>query len=85
MCWLVVGAAIIALFILLYKKGDAIERWFFGLFRPKKEGDTDQKAAGGAADAGGTAEANEKAKKKGSAARARNIPPSRGARPASEK
>ena len=76
---------IIALFILLYKKGDAIERWFFGLFRPKKEGDTDQKAAGGAADAGGTAEANEKAKKKRSAARARNIPPSRGARPASEK
>ena len=85
LCWLVVGAAIIALFILLYKKGDAIERWFFGQFRPKKEGDTDQKAAGGAADAGGTAEANEKAKKKRSAARARNIPPSRGARPASEK
>lgn len=85
LCWLVVGAAIIALFILLYKKGDAIERWFFGLFRPKKKGGTDQNEAGGSADAGGTAEAKEKAKKKGSAARARNIPPPRGARPASEK
>ena len=37
LCWILIGAAIIALFILLYKKGDAIERWFFGLFRSKKE------------------------------------------------
>ena len=34
--WILIGAAIIALFILLYKKGDKIEKWFFGLFKPKK-------------------------------------------------
>ena len=34
--WILIGAAIIALFIVLYKKGDKIEKWFFGLFKPKK-------------------------------------------------
>ena len=39
LCWIIVGLAIIALFILLYKKGDAIEKWFFNLFRSKKNRD----------------------------------------------
>lgn len=34
--WVLIGIAIIALFILLYKKGDKIEKWFFGLFKSKK-------------------------------------------------
>ena len=34
--WILIGAAIIALFIVLYKKGDKIEKWFFGLFKSKK-------------------------------------------------
>ena len=34
--WILIGAAIIALFIVLYKKGDKIERWFFNLFKSKK-------------------------------------------------
>ena len=34
--WILIGAAIIALFIVLYKKGDKIERWFFNLFKAKK-------------------------------------------------
>lgn len=37
MLWILIGAAIIALFVLLYKKGDKIERWFFGLFKPKRK------------------------------------------------
>lgn len=36
LCWVIVGLAIIALFILFYKKGDAIEKWFFNLFHSKK-------------------------------------------------
>ena len=34
--WIAIGIAIIALFILIYKKGDKIEEWFLNLFRKKK-------------------------------------------------
>lgn len=34
--WICIGIAIIALFILIWKKGEAFERWFFSLFRSKK-------------------------------------------------
>ena len=33
--WCLIGIAIIALFVLLFKKGDKIEKWFFGLFKKK--------------------------------------------------
>lgn len=36
--WALIAAAIIAVFIVIYKKGEKIERWFFGLFRAKKKG-----------------------------------------------
>lgn len=41
--WCLIAVAIIALFILLFKKGEKIEKWFFGLFkrgakRAKQEG-----------------------------------------------
>ena len=38
--WVLIGIAIIALFILLYKKGDKIEKWFFGLFKRRKSNST---------------------------------------------
>lgn len=34
--WICIGIAIIALFILIWKKGDKFEKWFFSLFRSKK-------------------------------------------------
>ena len=34
--WILIGIAILALFVLLYKKGDKIEKWFFDLFKPTK-------------------------------------------------
>ena len=34
--WCLIAAAIIALFVLLFKKGEKIEAWFFGLFKKKK-------------------------------------------------
>ena len=43
--WILIGIAIIALFILLYKKGDKIEKWFFNLFKPKKKRLAEQSAA----------------------------------------
>ena len=36
--WCLLAAAVIALFVLLFKKGDKIEKWFFGLFKRKKQG-----------------------------------------------
>lgn len=36
LCWGVIGIAIVLLFVFIYKKGDAIEAWFFGLFGKKK-------------------------------------------------
>ena len=33
--WICIGIAIIALFILIWKKGDKFERWFFSKFRAK--------------------------------------------------
>ena len=47
LCWILIGIAIVALFILLYKKGDAIEKWFLGLFRSKKDAASDRAAQGG--------------------------------------
>ena len=46
--WIAIGIAIIALFILIYKKGDKIEAWFLHLFRKKKAGE--QPSADHAAD-----------------------------------
>lgn len=34
--WICIGIAIIALFILIWKKGEQFEKWFFSLFRSKK-------------------------------------------------
>ena len=34
--WICIGIAIIALFVLIWKKGDKFERWFYSLFRSKK-------------------------------------------------
>ncbi len=39
--WILLAAAIIAFFIFLYKKGDKIEKWFYGLFKKKKKDDKD--------------------------------------------
>lgn len=44
LCWGIIGIAIILLFVFIYKKGDAIEAWFFGLFGKKKK-KNDQEAA----------------------------------------
>lgn len=35
--WVFLAAAVIALFILLWKKGDKIERWFFSLFKRREK------------------------------------------------
>lgn len=45
--WCLIGVAIIALFVLLFKKGDKIEKWFFGLFKKKgkRDGETSPKDA----------------------------------------
>ena len=37
LCWIAIGAAIIGIFILIYKKGDKIEAWFLKNFSKKKE------------------------------------------------
>lgn len=37
--WILIGAAIIALFVLLWKKGEKLEKWFFSLFRSKGKND----------------------------------------------
>lgn len=37
LCWIAIGAAIIGIFILIYKKGDKIEAWFLKKFSKKKE------------------------------------------------
>lgn len=34
--WCLIGIAVIALFVLLYRKGEKIEKWFFDLFHKKK-------------------------------------------------
>lgn len=34
--WMLIGIAIIVLFVFLYKRGDKIEKWFFNLFKKKK-------------------------------------------------
>ena len=39
------AAAVIALFVLLFKKGDKIEKWFFGLFKRKKQGEKDSEVS----------------------------------------
>lgn len=52
--WLIIAAVIIAVFILIYKKGEKIERWFFSLFKTKKHGGLELKS-GDSAD-GQTAE-----------------------------
>ena len=48
-----IAAAIIAVFIVIYKKGEKIERWFFGLFRAKKKGGVELRE-GPAAEQSGT-------------------------------
>ena len=45
LCWGVIGVAIILLFVLIYKKGDAMEAWFFGLFGKKKKAHSEEKAS----------------------------------------
>lgn len=35
--WCLIGIAVIALFVLLYRKGDKIEKWFLRLFHRKKK------------------------------------------------
>ena len=37
LCWTLIGAAIIGLFVLIYKKGDRMEAWFLKRFSRKKE------------------------------------------------
>ncbi|HIX07322.1 MAG TPA: TVP38/TMEM64 family protein [Candidatus Borkfalkia faecipullorum] len=37
LCWALIGAAIVGLFILIYKKGDEMEAWFFKKFGRKKK------------------------------------------------
>lgn len=39
--WILIGLAIIALFVLIYKKGDKMEQWFLNLFHVKKKGAAD--------------------------------------------
>ena len=42
--WILIGIAIIVLFIFLYRKGDKIEQWFFGLFKSKKKTSAENEA-----------------------------------------
>ena len=73
LCWILIGIAIVALFILLYKKGDAIEKWFLGLFRSKKDAASDRAAQGGTDEAPaqlGSAVGKKKAPKKRASASA---------------
>lgn len=42
--WVVIAAAIIALFIVLWKKGDKIEKWFFSLFKKRSKTESAQTA-----------------------------------------
>ena len=39
--WISIGIAIIALFVLIWKKGEAFERWFLSLFKIKEKGGID--------------------------------------------
>ena len=42
--WCLIAVAIIALFILLFKKGEKIEKWFFGLFKKRRGGQNVEKS-----------------------------------------
>ena len=48
--WIVIAAAIVALFIVLWKKGDKIEKWFFSLFKPRAKSGAENAASSPAAD-----------------------------------
>lgn len=39
--WICIGIAIIVLFVLIWKKGEAFERWFLSLFKIKEKGGID--------------------------------------------